>query len=113
MQPLSLTKYAAYIQEKAGFSLIEWDNAFITYSISGDNCFIGDLWVDADYRREKIAWKLADHLSEIAKNNGCKRLTSTAITNSNGIEAALMTQFAYGFRIIGSDNEKIYLSKEL
>lgn len=113
MQHLSLTKYAAYIQEKGGFSLIELDNAFITYRMYGETCFIGDLWIDPEHRRKRVAWALADQVTELAKKNGCKYLTSTAITNSNGIEEALITQFSYGFKIVGSDNEKIYLRKEI
>lgn len=113
MQHLSLTKYAAYIQEKAGLSLLEWDNAWITYSIQGDQCFIADLWVDPCFRRMKLGSEITNAIVKLAKLYECNKLTSTIMVNSNGVEDTMKAQIAYGFKIVGSDTEKIYLSKEI
>lgn len=113
MQHPSLTKYAKYIFEKAGIQLIEWEHSFITYSIEGDVCMIHDLWVDIEHRRKGIAWEMADYVTIIAKENGCKKLVSTLMVHSNGCNEALKTQMAYGFKIIGSDSEKLYLAREI
>lgn len=113
MPHLSLTKYAEYIFEKAGIQLIEWDHSFITYSIEGDVCMIHDLWVDSEYRRKGIAWNMADYVTIIAKENGCKKLVSTLMVHSNKSDEALKSQLAYGFKLIGSDSEKLYLAREI
>lgn len=107
----NLTKYARYIYEKANIYLVESDHAFITYSIEKDTCMIHDLWVDPEHRKLKIGSVMADHVSSIAKDNGCSKLVSTVMVNSNGCEDALVAQVKYGFKIIGSDSERIYLSK--
>ena len=56
---------------------------------------------------------MADYVTIIAKENGCKKLVSTLMVHSNGCNEALKTQMAYGFKIIGSDSEKLYLAREI
>lgn len=113
MQHQSLTKYAKYIKEKADLDLIEWDHAFITYEIGRGVCFIHDLWVDPDHRRKKMAWLITDEVAFIAKKHGCDKLMASVMSNANYSMQSLLAQIAYGFKIMGSDSEKIYLVKEI
>lgn len=113
MHQIKLTNYAAYIKEKAGLELIEWENAWASYTINGDSCFIADIWVAPVFRMKGLGRELADCVVHIAKRHDCTKLRSTIIVHSNGVEDTLKAQIAYGFKVIASDSEKIYLMKEI
>ena len=41
---------------------------------TGDYCYLQDLFVDADSRRQGVGAALIGHAADYARNNGCERL---------------------------------------
>lgn len=113
MHQPSLTKYAAYVKEKIGAELIEWDNAWATYFIGEGYLFICDFWVDPSHRLKDVGTELLATLSLIAKRHDCTSIRSSVMVNSNDCTGAVSSQIKRGFVITGSNNEKIFLVKEL
>lgn len=111
MQAKSL--YAQYIQEREGFEIIEDELGFATYIISGDECYIRDIYVLPEYRKINIASSYSDQIAKIAKEKGCKVLTGTVFPSAKGSTESLMAVIKSGFKIANSTNEKIILIKEL
>lgn len=88
--------------------IIEHHYGFATYKISGDECYIRDVYVDENFRRHGIASILVDDVRRIAKSHGCKKLTTTvcpsALNSTDSIKAVL----GYGFNLHSSINDFIF-----
>lgn len=108
-----MSLYAQYIKEREGKSIIETDNAFISYVIEGDNCYIADIYIAPEFRRKNIASSLAAKVEEIAKNNNCKYLTGSVTPSFKGATVSMKAQLEYGFEILEAHNDFIILRKEL
>lgn len=113
MQQTNLTKYAKYLKEKIGAEVIEWENAWASYFIGEGYLFICDMWVDPMFRQQKIGSELLGALCSIAKENHCKHIRSSVMVNSADSTLALLAQIRVGFVVTGSNDEKIFLVKEI
>ena len=107
------SNYALYITEREGKSIIEDEKGFATYNINGDNCYIVDIFVRKEYRKENIASKYADEITKIAKENGCTYLTGSVCPTAHGANTSMKVLLAYGFKLESSINNFIYFRKEI
>lgn len=105
--------YAQYIEEREGFSIVEDEKGFATYIINEDECYIRDIFVRPEFRKENIASKYADQITEIAKKAGCKNLTGTVIPMANGATTSLKVLLGYGFKLLQATQERIIFIKEI
>jgi len=106
-------KLAQYIKEREGFDSIVTDNGFASYLISGEECYIKDIWVSPDYRKSNIAASMADQIAEHAKLMCCKYLTGTVCPTTNNSTESVKVLLAYGFKLHSSINNGIYFRKDL
>lgn len=104
---------AAYFKEREGFDSIVTDEGFATYKISGEECYIRDIWVHKDYRKKGIASEMADDIAAIAKKAGCTYLTGSVSTTANHSTESCLVLFAYGFKIHSVVQYGIYFRKDL
>jgi ribosomal protein S18 acetylase RimI-like enzyme len=104
---------AAYFKEREDFDSIVTDKGFATYAISGEECYIRDIWVSPDFRQFGIASALADQIAEIAKKANCKYLTGSVSTTAKGATVSTKILFAYGFSIHSAVPNGIYFRKDL
>lgn len=105
--------WAEYIMEREGFSVYETDKAVATYKISGEECYIKDIYVSKNHRRSGEAFLVGDKITEIAKINGCKRLTGSVVPSLNGSSESLAGLLKYGFKLHSCVQDTIYLVKEI
>ena len=105
--------YAKYLKEREGFEVLEDGLGFATYKIVGEECYIRDIYVDSDFRKDGVASGYCDQISMIAKEAGCKNLTTTAYTRAFGSTTSTEVIIRYGFRILSTDGEKIIFIKEI
>lgn len=105
--------WAQYIKEREGFEVVETDKGVATYKITGDECYIKDIFVPEAFRLSGEASKIADHIREIAKINGCKYLSGTIVPSLNGSSGSLMGLLKYGFKLHSCGQDLIYLTKEI
>lgn len=105
---------ASYFKERDGFDCLFTEEAFATYKIAGDECYIRDIWVHRDFRKGQIASKLANDIAEIAKRAGCKFLSgSVSTTAANSPTDSAKVLLAYGFLIHNAVPGGIFFRKEL
>lgn len=104
---------AAYIKEIEDFDSIVMDIGFASYRISGDECYIRDIWINPDYRKSGVASSIADRIAEIAKQQGCKFLTGSVSINIKDPTTSAKVLLAYGFAIHSLLPNGIVFRKEL
>lgn len=90
---------AAYFKELEDFDSITTPEGFASYRISGEECYIKDIWVHQDYRKKSVASDMADDIVAIAKRAGCKYLTGSVYINIKNPTASTKVLLAYGFEI--------------
>ena len=105
--------WAQYFKEREGFETIENDKACLNYRISGEECYIKDIFVIKEFRRSNVATELADKCAKIAKDSGCKFLSGTIVPSTNGATNSMKGLLAYGFEIKSALNDLIILVKEI
>lgn len=105
--------YANYIKERLDRGYYESEHGFATYKISGQECYIIDIYVEPGFRKTDEASSMADAIVEIAKDAGCKYLTGSVAPSANGSTASIKVLFGYGFRVLRSENDFIWFIKEI
>ena len=87
---------------------------FATYHIHKDGeCYIEDIYVVKEKRKDKLASIMADEISKIAKENGCRILTGSVNLEINDFEISQKVLKAYGFKYAGTLNNVEAYTKEL
>lgn len=105
--------WAEYIKEREGFETVETDKGVATYKISGEECYIKDIYVQKAFRKSGAGSEIADHIVKIAKANGCKTLSGTIVPSLNGSTGSMMALLQYGFKLHSSTQDLIILVKEI
>jgi GNAT superfamily N-acetyltransferase len=108
-----MSLYAEYIKERAGIDILETEKGFISYQISGLECFIHDAYVRPEHRKSGEAARMLDAVVAIAKEQGCSLLTATVCPSANYSTEAMASCIAVGFRIMASVPNLISLKKEI
>lgn len=105
--------YSSYIYEREGKEIVESEKGFATYNYINNGCYIQDIYVKPEFRKEGIASKMADQIAEIAKSKGYKKLFGSVCPSANGSTESLKVLLAYGFKLSESSNNFIILEKDL
>lgn len=105
--------WSEYIKEREGFETLETEKGVATYKISGEECYIKDIYVSKDHRKSGEGSRIGDIISDIARINGCTRLTGSVVPSLNGSTESLAALIRYGFKIHSCAQDFIILVKEL
>jgi predicted GNAT superfamily acetyltransferase len=105
--------WAQYFKEREGFESINSEKGVISYKIHGEDCYIRDVFVCADARSSGEATCLADAVTSVAKERGCKHLTGSIIPSMPGSTGSLIGLLKYGFKLNWAKEDYICLIKEL
>lgn len=108
-----MSLYAQYIYERQGKSCIEDEHGFATYYYVQNACYIEDIYVVQDSRKLGIASKYADMISEEAKSKGYSKLLGSVLIGTNGCTDSLKALLAYGFQLSATNNNLIFLTKDI
>ena len=106
-------KFASYLKEREGVNLIETDKGFAIYSITGEECYIRDIWVSEEHRKAGVASAIADQVVIKAKEAGCKLLTGSVCPAANGSTASLKVLLGYGMKLHSSAPNLIIFTKDI
>lgn len=93
--------------------MIETDQAFAIYSFNKDICYIEDIYVRPECRRDGVARQMADWIATKAKDLGCKKLMGSVAPSAKGSQASLEVLLAYGMKLHSAQYDMIYMIKEL
>lgn len=107
--------YARYRYEREGLTTIEKDYGFITFKILDNEttCFIQDLYIVPEKRMTGLGADLANEVAAYAKAQNCVQLAATVCPSAGSATDAIKAILAYGFQLVGSDTQLVYLSKEI
>lgn len=108
--------YSKCIMEKEGKEIIEEEHGYATYEFLEDNtCYIVDIFVEKEYRNDLYASKLADKITDIAKERGCTMLVGSVCLDMGGVDSSVKVLHKYGMRIshIDDNDNMIYFKKEI
>lgn len=109
----SVSKFTAYLKERENVDTIETREGYATYVISGDECYIRDIFVLSQFRRQRFASSIADRIAKIATGNGCKFLTGSVCPSTSGATASLNVLIGYGMKLYSSQDNLIIFKKDL
>lgn len=101
--------YGQYIEAREGFEILESEHGFITYKITGDECYVRDIFVERAHRKEGLASLLCDRVRAIAAVQGCKWLTGSVQPSVPGSTESLKVVLAYGFSLVSAQPDFIIL----
>lgn len=110
--------YAKYVEEREGIELLELPNGFIKYSFGeGKNfkyCYIEDIFVDKHMRNNKYASEMADEITALAIDKGCKVLYGSVCMDMKGVSRSMKVLFGYGFEFSHKEeNNMLFFIKEI
>lgn len=111
MTKIADTLYAKYIKEREGTDVLESEFGFITYRITGAECFIVDMHVDQAARKTGQGRALLEQLSEIAKE--CHFLTANIWLKKKGSQVSLRGALACGFEVRNANADVLLIAKNL
>lgn len=109
----SLDLYEKYLSERVNKKLLKFKNAFATYVIEGEECYIEDIYVLPEIRQKGVASALANEITKIAKEAGCTYLTGSIDPTTNGATESMKALLAYGFKLAGLHGKLIVLVKHI
>lgn len=104
---------ASYFKEREDFDCLVTEEGFAAYKIFGDECYIRDIFIQADYRKRGFAAVLADTIAHIAKRKGCKYLTGSVSTLAKDPTTSTKVLIAYGFHIVKAVPDGIWFRKDI
>lgn len=104
--------WSEYFKEREGFETFETDKGLASFKISGEDCYVRDVFVLPAFRHTGEASYIADEITKIAKDRGCKRLTGSIVPSLKGSSGSMMGLLKYGFKLKSSHEDFIILAKE-
>lgn len=109
-----MSMYADYVKETRGIESLETDFGFATYIIRAGECYIEDIYVKPQFRKDRVGAEMADKIRAIAKEQGCKLLTGTVncLFHKDPSTSAKVL-LAYGFKISKVVNDVIFFKMEI
>lgn len=108
-----MSLYKDYLEERTDIEILEREDGFATYSISGEECYIRDIFVVKEKRNQHAAASMANEISDIAISRGCKYLTGTVSPTAKGSDVSLKVLMAYGMKLYSAQNNLIIFKKDI
>lgn len=111
---MSINLYAEYLKEREGRQLISLPEGFVTFSkMNDDTYYLADMYVQPQFRKQGIAWKLNDLLSDVARKDHATKLLTSVCTTANGVTESLHVVLAGGFRFSSASGNMLFFVKDL
>lgn len=110
-----MSLYGQYIAEREGKHIVEDSVGFATYQFLPDlgAVYIENIFVREESRQRGVAAGYADKIADIAKAQNYKKLLGSVKPSANGSTSSLKVLLSYGFELLSSEQDAIWLKKEL
>lgn len=108
-----MSLYGDYIKEREDKEIIEDQYGFATFVFLPEHCYIVDIYVKPEFRKQNIASKYADQITVMARERGYSKLLGSVAMKAHGVTTSLRVLLAYGFKLQESNADMIYLVKEI
>lgn len=114
MAKIKDTLYANYISEREGIEIVENESGFITYKISGTECFLANMYVLPEKRRMGACVSLMKRLIEIAVANRCDVITANIdIACDKNATQTLRASLSLNFKVVAAQHGILLIAREL
>lgn len=108
-----MSHYGKYIMEREGKEILEDEDGFATFLFTEAGCYIVDIYVVPEKRKEGVAKRYADEIAVIAEKENVKRLIGSVDVTTNSATDSAKVLLAYGMKLGWIDGNMIYFTKEL
>ncbi len=109
-----MSLYAEFIKEHEDFETLEYpDIGFASYRISGQECYIKNIFITKVHRSQKISYKMQEDITSIAKEKGCTYLLGTVCPYSRSATFSMAGLIKDGFKFHRYDSSLMYFTKQL
>lgn len=113
-----LDMFAEYVSEREGKKVLtHHDKGFLVYryeEIENEKCcYISDIFVKKEYRRQGVASEMMKYLEDMAKLESCNFLIGGVQPLSKMGNESLKAWLKYGFEVSNTDIDLIVLKKGL
>lgn len=109
-----MSMYAEYIKERTDDHILETETGFATYRFLGDaTCYIIDIYVKPEFRKQSVASDIADTIMGIAKSSGYKKLIGSVVPSAKGSTTSLRVLLGYGMTLESCSNDFILFKKDI
>lgn len=105
--------WSLYVKEKSGVETVSDEHGFLCYKIHGEECYLEDIFILPEYRQRGIGSDLLDKVTEIAKEAGCRFLSSCIRPSESTSTLSMKAHLSKGFRIYSSHENRILMIKEI
>ena len=110
---MEASNHALYIKEREGKEIVESEKGFATYYYLNDGCYVQDIFVKNEFRKQNVAKEMLDEISNIAKSQGYNKLYGSVVPSTKGSTLSLKLSLEYGFQLDSSINNFIVLTKDI
>lgn len=110
-----MNHYARYIKEREGAEYYETPEGFVSYVVSGSECFIANLYIAPEHRGLKASSRLINWLANSTQNSIQKItvLSGTIDLRAAGASHTLACALTLGFQVTSAHNNILVIAKNL
>ena len=106
-----MENYAAYIKEREDKEIISNEIGFLTYKITGPQCFLADMFIQEESRGTRaVSWFIAE-LERKAIEAKCEFINATIDLRDKGANRTLRAAQKLDFKIIQANQDILLISK--
>ncbi len=107
-----MSLYAEFVKEYEDFDTIEYPGvAFACYKITGDECYIKNIFISKAHRSQKISYQIQEDITKVAKAAGCTYLLGTVSPFSKTASFSMAGLLKDGFKFHRYDDSMMYFVK--
>jgi GNAT superfamily N-acetyltransferase len=111
--PMVKSLHSQYVMEREGGHLIEYSWGFAIYKLYPDSCYLQDIFVVEEERKNGRGVQLLNEVVEIAKQKGLHKLAGSVVPNTPFGHTMLTIMLSLGFKLHAAQQDIVYLMKEI
>jgi len=108
-----MSMWADYQRERKGAEVLEWDHGFATYHVNPPKCYLENMYVEPEFRKQGYGPRMTDKIAELGSAKGCNTLLTTVDPQANGATNSMRVILSYGFNLSHIEAGLIILEKSL
>jgi len=109
-----MSLYGDYIKERESYQIMEDERGFATFAFNNHECYIRDVYIKPEFRKEGVAKHFVDSIETIAKAAGCKKMIGSVDASMRGADASLKFVLGCGYKFRSTCGPNgIFLEKEI
>lgn len=107
-----MSLFPDYLKERMGWEILERTEGFVCWSVSGDYLRVEEVYVVPEQRGRGFAADLVRYVEEIARQKELKGLWTQVWARGPGCSDTLAKAIKVGFKVTGTENGAIIMTKE-